>query len=116
MRCTNCEKEFDEKIGDCPQCGAVPELKVQILESEDRKSYTGVTIDQEGNEDRQEIYNQKNPYTHVHVKHINFSSGILTQVIGLIVIAIFIFVLLPAFLVGFLVVAAIWFVYKLLFR
>lgn len=118
MHCTNCEKEFDEKLGDCPHCGAVPELKAQILEHSDKEDYEGITIDQDGNEDRKdnEGYSQQNPYSNVYVKRINFPSGILAQIIALIVIAVVVFVVLPAFLVGFLVVAAIWFVYKLLFR
>jgi len=116
MRCTNCEQEFDEKLGDCPHCGAVPEMNAQILE--DKEEYTGITIDQDGNEDTKENYynQQQNPYSNVYVKRINFPSGIIAQIITLIVIAIIIFVLLPAFLVGFLVVAAIWFVYRLLFH
>lgn len=118
MRCSNCGEVFDERSGDCPSCGAVPEINTQILDDREKDGYIGVTIDQDGNEEQKENYRQNSQYynNNVYVKRVNLPVGIISQIIGLIVLAIVAFVLLPTVLIGILVVAVIWSVYKLLFR
>lgn len=107
MKCRNCEKDFDPSLGDCPHCGAVPELDAKQMSSQEIHDFSGVTIDPEQDDNQNSYQRQDGPK--VYVKKVSFSSGIFSIIFLVIIIGLFIFVAMPVFLILALVMAVIWF-------
>ncbi len=113
MLCKNCEKEFENAAGDCPHCGAVPELETEVLDRRERDGFSGITIDESGDGREEEARFGRQEGSGVYVKQVNFSSGILSQIAFFLIMAFAIFFLLPTFLLFFIIISAVWFVFKL---
>ncbi len=121
MRCSNCDKEFDEHLDDCPHCGAVVDKtnETTVISAGERDGFSGVTIvdghDDNKNDDKETFYRQNSAGNQkIYVKNVKFSGGsIMTKLLILFALAFIIFILLPAFLIGFAVLAFIWFVFSL---
>lgn len=105
MKCKNCEREFDQSLGDCPYCGAVPEVDVKQMSSQERDNFSGITIDPERNEENHE---QQQAGPKIYFKQVS-SSGLISTLIFLIVIGLFIFVAMPLLALIALGIAVIWF-------
>ena len=107
MKCKNCDKEFVPLVGDFPYCGAGPELDAKQMSSQERDSFSGITI---GPEQDDSSWKQEQQYGQpkVHFKKISFSSGIISTLILLVVIGLFIFVAMPLFAIIAIVLAVAW--------
>ena len=111
MRCANCEREFDETVGDCPYCGAVPEQNI-------RRTHQNVNSEQGGywqEINREDTARRKG--ARIHMRRINFSYGLIPQLIFIIIVLIIvlfaIFILLPASVLLFLGLVVAWFIFRL---
>ncbi len=114
MRCKNCETEFDPRTGDCPVCGAVPELDAEVLRRDERDAFAGVTIEEDGGRSEEPRFdNRRDSSSGIYVKQVSVSSSFWSQIIFFLIIAFVIFFVLPAFLIFFLLLAAVWFILKL---
>ena len=122
MKCQNCFKEFDATKGDCPYCGAVPEQEATILNNNEKNNYNGLTVSGDGDDfysgaNDNDDYQNGRTHPRITVKTYSFGSGgFLTQIIVVLISALAIFILLPAFIFVFLILLAVWFLYRLLFR
>ena len=111
MKCQNCEKEFEPLQGDCPNCGAVPEVDARQISSQELHDFSGVTIDPEDDNGGASYQQQDRPK--MYFKQISLSSGLLSMLLTIIVIVLFIFVAMPVLLFLALGMVAIWFFVRL---
>jgi hypothetical protein len=115
MRCANCEREFDETNGDCPYCGAVPEIagrKNPFAGKENEPPEITVNGDgfyEEGHSRR----GGQTSGARARFQTASFSSGILARLLVAAFILFAIFGLLPAFVFVALILAAAWFVLRI---
>ena len=49
MKCSFCGKELERGTQECPYCHCSIEAEVQVLRPEERDTFDGVTIEQDGN-------------------------------------------------------------------
>jgi hypothetical protein len=117
MRCVDCDYSLTDEAVSCPNCGK-PVAPVSVLSPQERESFDGVTIDQDGG-GRSER-NDRQQQQHVHFRHIriggnNKLSGLITLLIIGLVIAIFLFFAVP--FIVFLMVGAVvmWIINRLFF-
>lgn len=117
MRCIHCDFTLTDEATNCPNCGK-PVASVSVLSPQERESFDGVTIDQDGGErsesnDRQQ--QQRVYFRHVHMGGNNKLSGLITLLIIGLVIAIFLFFAVP--MIVFLMVGAVvmWILNRLFF-
>ncbi len=117
MICNFCGHEVDDKVAECPYCHYIFDKDAQVLSREERDTFDGVTIDEEGNtedsskqrapgytyedgyrrERQEQQYQQQNPNIKVYPLGCG-SSMLMTLLILGGILALFFF-LLPTFLV-----------------
>lgn len=61
MKCSFCGKELERGTQECPYCHCSIEAEVQVLRPEERDTFDGVTIEQDGNAGRR---NPRRRYAH----------------------------------------------------
>lgn len=113
MKCSFCRKELERGTQECPYCHCSIEAEVQVLRPEERDTFDGVTIEQEGNAEggtrvedmrtERRTYEQNNGGPQIRVHSFGCGSGIL---------AIFFF-LLPTFLIFAAIGAVVVFIMRL---
>lgn len=113
MKCSICGVEIQAGEQLCSKCMEL-ENKVQVLTPEEKRDFTGLTIEQEQREqaagpqnDRSYGGNQR-----IYVKHVNFNmgrTGIITKIIFGMILAGLLIVALPIAL--FVVSIVIFFLY-----
>ena len=122
MICKKCGFEFVEGLKECPNCQTPNEpAEVKVLLPDERDTFEGVTIEETTSEKSEEyrVYNNDKAEssqrgTHVYHSSVTFGGlGFLWQILILLVVAGIIFVLLPTFLLIFMVMAAFYFILRL---
>ena len=80
MKCSFCGKELERGTQECPYCHCSIEAEVQVLRPEERDTFDGVTIEQDGNAEggtrvedmrtERRAYEQNNggPQIRVHIR------------------------------------------------
>lgn len=127
MRCPNCNSELDAN-GNCPNCGA--HQNVQTMTDREARNYSGVTIEEEGNYQKETAYkDESNSSYHqtyqspggVKVRYVRLggrssSSGWLTKGLfalgGVAVLGFFFFVALPVLLTVLGAGIVAWLIFK----
>lgn len=136
MKCNFCGHEVDDHIEECPYCHYQFKKDAQVLTAQERDTFVGVTIEENGdteyNEEKkqqqqrsedkphfgqqrreggQERHNQVPPQFKVHTLH--FGSGLFLTVIILLAILALFFFLLPTLLVFAAIGAVVVFIARL---
>lgn len=113
MICKFCQREFEDGLSECPYCHCVVEVEPQTLTRDERDTFAGVTIEQDGTVRegaRPEQTEADAGYTEeteqeqpqgLHVFHIGSS------LLWLGLILLFILGLILTFLPAFIVIAAV---------
>jgi hypothetical protein len=116
MLCKFCHREFEDGLSECPYCHYVVDVEAQTLTKDERDTFSGVTIEQDGtvretsrpqeaDQDDAENYadnEQETPHSQgIHVFHMGSS------ILWLGLILLFILGLILTFLPAFIVIAAI---------
>ncbi len=132
MICNFCGHEVDDKVSECPYCHYIFEKDAQVLSSQERDNFDGITIDEEGNADDHSRQNSSgnqygngyrtddtgNPYRQQQNPNIKVyplgcgSSMLMTLLILGGILALFFF-LLPTFLVFAAIGAVVVFILRL---
>lgn len=122
MICKKCGFEYVEGLKECPNCQTPNEsAEVKVLLPDERDTFEGVTIEETTSEKSEEyrVYDSDKTEssqrgTHVYHSSVTFGAlGFLWQILILLVVAGIIFVLLPTFLLIFMVMAAVYFILRL---
>lgn len=118
MRCPTCGRETGPQDTECPYCRE-GRGEVKVLTPAERENFRGVTVDSgtaEGDDRRQNGYEE--PRQRIYVRHVTFGGGtsLLTKLIILAVIGVVVFIVLPAFLLFFAAAGIVWFILSLLRR
>ena len=121
MICKKCGFEYVDNLKECPNCQTPNEPEeAKVLGADERDTFKGITIDEDegtessgtsGSGDKNE-----DVFKGTHVYHTSVSVGhfgFLWQLLFLIVVAGIVFILLPAFLLAFMAIAALYFLLRL---
>lgn len=95
MICQNCEREFDEKMGDCPYCGAVPDSNMH-----------GSEINRA--QEEREAFGEDKSGPRVVYKQFNIGSSLVSWLVIIVVAAALLFFVLPVFAFFFIGAAVVW--------
>ena len=105
MKCSFCGKELERGTHECPYCHCSIEAEVQVLRPEERDTFDGVTIEQDGNAEggtrvedmrtERRAYEQNNGGPQIRVHSFGCGSGILMTLLILGGILAIFFFLLP---------------------
>ena len=114
MICKFCHREFEDGLSECPYCHYVVEVEPQTLTRDERDTFSGVTIEQDGtvregtqpeqteeNADYAETEQENTRPQGLHVFHLGSS------LLWLGLILLFILGLIITFLPAFIVIAAV---------
>ena len=122
MKCSFCGKELERGTQECPYCHCSIEAEVQVLRPEERDTFDGVTIEQDGNAEggtrvedmrtERRTYEQNNGGPQIRVHSFGCGSGLMTLLILGGILAIFFF-LLPTFLIFAAIGAVVVFIMRL---
>lgn len=87
MKCSFCGKELERGTQECPYCHCRIEAEVQVLRPEERDTFDGVTIEQDGNSEsgtrvedakaERRTYGQSTAGPQIRVHSFGCGSGIL---------------------------------------
>ena len=121
MICKKCGFEYVDNLKECPNCQTPNEPEeTKVLNADERDTFKGITIDEaEGTESTGtggSADNNEEVFKGTHVYHTSVSVGhfgFLWQLLFLIVVAGIVFILLPAFLLVFMAIAALYFLLRL---
>ncbi len=122
MICKKCGFEYVDNLKECPNCQTPNEPEeAKVLQADERDTFTGITIEEaEGTESKSYNIssddNKEDGFKGTHVYHTSVSVGsfgFLWQLLFLIVVAGIVFILLPAFLLVFMAIAALFFILRL---
>ncbi|MEG0798155.1 MAG: hypothetical protein RSC56_02955 [Acidaminococcaceae bacterium] len=119
MLCKKCGFEFVDGLKECPNCQtpATP-AEVKVLSADERDTFDGITIEGSKEQEEYQTYSKEErtssatPQGKVYVKSFGGVS-FLWQLLILLLIAGIIFIVLPAFIMIFLAIAAVFFVIRL---
>ena len=122
MICKKCGFEYVDNLKECPNCQALngPE-EAKVLDADERDTFKGITIDETegtesaGNSSSSDDENE-DVFKGTHIYHTSVSVGhfgFLWQLLFLIVVAGIVFILLPAFLLVFMAIAAFYLLLRL---
>lgn len=121
MQCKKCGYEYVEALKECPNCQAPNEpAETKILLPDERDTFEGVTIDDEtveGGSGRADGTDRQSetggPRIFQTSVKIGGGLGIIWQLLFLVAAAAVVFVLLPAFLLVFLAIAAVYMILRM---
>jgi len=122
MKCKKCGFEYVDNLKECPNCQTPNEpADVKVLNPDERDNFAGITIDEEQGTEKTEFHDsdeakKENMFRGTHVYHTSVSVGrfgFIWQLLILILVAGIIFIILPAFLLVFMALAAIYFLVRL---
>ena len=121
MICKKCGFEYVDNLKECPNCQTPNEPEeAKVLNADERDTFKGITIDEaEGTESTGNGSSEdKNEgvFKGTHVYHTSVSVGhfgFIWQLLFLLVVAGIVFILLPAFLLVFMAMAALYFLLRL---
>lgn len=124
MKCDFCGREVEKGVTECPYCHYQFKIEPQVLTSDERDTFEGVTIEEDGStsdsssaareRERQERERwQQNVPPRVKVHSFGCGSGMLMTLLILGGILALVFFLLPAFLVFAAIGAAVVFILRL---
>jgi len=122
MICKKCSFEYVDNLKECPNCQAPNEPEdAKVLNADERDTFKGITIDEaEGTESAgsSSSCEDKNEdvFKGTHVYHTSVSVGsfgFIWQLLFLILVAGIVFILLPAFLLVFMAIAAFYLLLRL---
>lgn len=123
MKCSFCGKELERGTQECPYCYCRIEAEVQVLRPEERDTFDGVTIEQDGNAEggtrvedmrtERRAYEQNNGGPQIRVHSFGCGSGILMTLLILGGILAIFFFLLPTFLIFAAIGAVVVFIMRL---
>ena len=122
MICKKCGFEYVDNLKECPNCQTLNEPEeAKVLDADERDTFKGITIDEtEGTESagnsRSSDDENEDVFKGTHIYHTSVSVGhfgFLWQLLFLIVVAGFVFILLPAFLLVFMAIAAFYLLLRL---
>ena len=122
MICKKCGFEYVDNLKECPNCQAPNEPEeAKVLDSDERDTFKGITIDEtEGTESagnsRSSEDENEDVFKGTHIYHTSVSVGqfgFLWQLFFLVVVAGIVFILLPAFLLVFMAIAAFYLLLRL---
>lgn len=122
MNCSFCGRELDRCIQECPYCHCRVEHDAQILMPEERDTFAGVTIEEDGTafdgvrveeagEERGSYAGSAGPQ--IRVQTFGCGSGILMTLLILGGILAMVFFFLPAFLIFAAIAAVAVFIMRL---
>ncbi len=123
MICKKCGFEYVDGLPECPNCQTPNEpSEAQVLTNHDRDSFEGVTIDENGNaqegmhaENRDDYSQNENPRTTKIKFQTLGGSGLIWKIVGFIVLALFIFFVLPTLAFIFIIGAVLFYLYNMFF-
>lgn len=127
MKCDFCGHEVDKGTVECPYCHYRFKIDAQVLSTEERDTFEGVTIDEgagtaeDSREPRGEVYEERASYEqrqqqvppNIKVHTFGCGSGLLMTFLILCGILAVFFFLLPTFLVFAAIGAVVVFVMRL---
>lgn len=119
MKCSFCGKELERGTQECPYCHCRIEAEVQVLRPEERDTFDGVTIEQDGNSEsgtrvedakaERRTYGQSTAGPQIRVHSFGCGSGILMTLLILGgILAIFFFLLCLVIFLAVLLIPAIF--------
>lgn len=122
MKCSFCGRELERGIQECPYCHCRIETEVQVLRPEERDTFEGVTIEEDGSteggtrvedvrDERRADEQTAGPKIRVH--SFGCGSGILMTLLILGGILAIFFFLLPTFLIFAAIGAVVVFIMRL---
>lgn len=117
MSCVHCGYSLAEGETSCSNCGK-PVSPISVLSPDERESFDGITIDQEGagRSGRNDRPNQQRVYVRqVHFGGNNTLSGLLSLLAIGFVVAVILFFAVPAVLLLSAAAIGLWFLKKLFF-
>ena len=118
MRCDRCGEEVAPQDKECRKCGqSINEVK--LLTPEERESFQGVTLEDEGAEKQYYEYENKGRGHRVYVKQVSFGSrgmGLWTKLLLAAVFAFLIFVFLPLAIFFAVALSIVWLIFSLIRR
>lgn len=122
MKCSFCGKELERGTQECPYCHCRIEAEVQVLRPEERDTFDGVTIEQDGNSEsgtrvedakaERRTYGQSTAGPQIRVHSFGCGSGILMTLLILGGILAIFFFLLPTFLIFAAIGAVVVFIMR----
>ena len=117
MKCSFCGKELERGTQECPYCHCSIEAEVQVLRPEERDTFDGVTIEQDGNAEGgtrvEDMRTERRAYEQIRVHSFGCGSGILMTLLILGGILAIFFFLLPTFLIFAAIGAVVVFIMRL---
>ncbi|MGE4589107.1 MAG: hypothetical protein AB7E34_05980 [Acidaminococcaceae bacterium] len=121
MVCKKCGFEYEDNLRECPNCQTPNEPEeTKVLNADERDTFKGITIDEAGETENKSYSSSEdkteNIFKGTHVYHTSVSTGhfgFIWQLLFLIVVAGIVFVLLPAFLLVFMAMAAFYLLLRL---
>lgn len=123
MKCSFCGKELERGTQECPYCHCRIEAEVQVLRPEERDTFDGVTIEQDGSTENgarmeeasteRRAYEQNTGGPQIRVHSFGCGSGILMTLLILGGILAIFFFLLPTFLIFAAIGAVVVFIMRL---
>lgn len=123
MKCSFCGKELERGTQECPYCHCRIEAEVQVLRPEERDTFDGVTIEQDGSTENgarmeeasteRRAYEQNTGGQQIRVHSFGCGSGILMTLLILGGILAIFFFLLPTFLIFAAIGAVVVFIMRL---
>lgn len=123
MKCSFCGKELERGTQECPYCHCRIEAEVQVLRPEERDTFDGVTIEQDGSTENgarmedasteHRAYEQNTGGPQIRVHSFGCGSGILMTLLILGGILAIFFFLLPTFLIFAAIGAVVVFIMRL---
>lgn len=120
MQCSFCKKELAVGTQECPYCHCQLEVETQVLNPQERDTFDGVTIEEDGSSDsgvrvdvqreNENVYGQR-PKVQVHT--LGCGSSLLLTFLILGGILAVVFLLLPTFLIFAAIGAVVIFIMRL---
>lgn len=126
MKCGFCGRQLNPGVIECPYCHYQLKVDAQVLSADERDTFEGITIDENGNtssDKRKQEYEYQengtydddlgrgplggNPFGNIKVKRFSLGSSLLTTVLIILALLALVLFFLPAFLVFFAIGAVI---------
>lgn len=121
MKCPACGYDVADNDKKCQNCGQEFSNEARPISRNEIENFDGITIDSEGNKSEQgySYHEGRGSYQHqeqvrprVYVKQFGTSSLLTTLIIG-VLIAAFIFFVLPTMLIIGLAIVAVWYILRM---
>lgn len=121
MKCPSCGYDVADNDKKCQNCGQEFSNEARPISRNEIENFEGITIDSDGDKSEQDYryheardnyQSQESVRPRVYVKQFGSSSLLTTLIIG-VVIAAFIFFVLPTMLIIGLAIVAVWYILRM---